>query len=90
MIDLTGNTNFAAFKNLQGEYIVPRTNLAAIDMTVANGLNVSGNTIYISVASSLDITNGTADKVVFADALKDVLATYTKYILVDVIEDASI
>ena len=69
-IDLKGNTNFAAFKNLQDEYIVPRTNLAAVDMDVANGLKVTGNTMSLETADPLQLTTAAAGAgVVTADVL---------------------
>ena len=75
MIDLKGNTNFAAFKNLQDEYIVPRTNLAAVDMDVANGLAVDGSTLYVNLATDSDIEYGTTGSIVDASTLKTALDT---------------
>ena len=75
MIDLRGNTNFAAFKNLQDEYIVPRTNLAAVDMDVANGLAVDGSTLYVNLATDSDIEYGTTGSIVDASTLKTALDT---------------
>ena len=57
-IDLKGNTNYVALKNLQEQYIVPRTNLAAIDMTVSNGLEVNGNNIGTKSATAAELMNG--------------------------------
>ena len=75
IVDLKGNTNFVAFKNLQDEYIVPRTNLAAIDMDVANGLAVAGSTIYANLATADDIATGTTGHLVDAVGLHDALST---------------
>ena len=71
--DLKGNTNFVFLKNLQDELIVPRTNLAAVDMTAANGLSVDGSTIYINRATAEDIALGTSGSVVTPDVLKPIL-----------------
>jgi len=73
MIDLKGNTNFAALKNLQDEYVVPRTNLAAVDMDVANGLSIKGNTLYINLATAEDIEQGTTGSIIDPSVLKPIL-----------------
>lgn len=72
-VDLKGNTNFVVLKNLQDELIVPRTNLAAVDMVVANGLAVAGSTLSITMATTEDIELGTSGSVVTPDVLKPVL-----------------
>ena len=72
-VDLKGNTNFVVLKNLQDELIVPRTNLAAVDMAVANGLSVAGSTLSITMATTEDIELGTSGSVVTPDALKPIL-----------------
>ena len=72
-VDLKGNTNFVVLKNLQDELIVPRTNLAAVDMAVANGLSVAGSTLSINMATTEDIELGTTGSVVTPDALKPIL-----------------
>jgi len=72
-VDLKGNTNFVVLKNLQDELIVPRTNLAAVDMAVANGLSVAGSTLSITMATTEDIELGTTGSVVTPDALKPIL-----------------
>ena len=72
-VDLKGNTNFVVLKNLQDELIVPRTNLAAVDMVVANGLAVAGSTLSITMATTEDIELGTSGSIVTPDALKPIL-----------------
>ena len=74
-IDLTGNTNFAALKNLQDEVIVPRTSLAAVDMVTANGIERNGNVLKVKEAAAADMLSGsTTGAVVTADNLKKALA----------------
>lgn len=68
-VDLKGNTNFVVLKDLNDAIVVPRTNLAAVDMTVANGLKVTGNTLYFDVATEEDIEQGTTGQVVTAEGI---------------------
>ena len=72
-IDLKGNTNYAALKNLDGQYIPIRTNLSAVDMIVANGLEVQGDTLSLKQATATDIQYGTSGSVVTPDVLKPIL-----------------
>lgn len=72
-IDLRGNTNFVVLKDTNDAIVVPRTNLAAVDMTVANGLAITGNTLYTSLATAEDIEAGTIGSLVDAAVLKDKL-----------------
>ncbi len=72
-IDLRGNTNFVVLKNLLHQEVVPRTNLAAVDLTVANGLAVAGSTMYANLATADDIAYGTSGHLVDASVLNTVL-----------------
>lgn len=76
-IDLKGNTNFVFLKNLNNDLIVPRTNLAAVDLTTANGLGVTGNTIYASLATTADVSAGTSGALVNAAVVKSYVSSYT-------------
>ena len=74
-VDLKGNTNFILVKNTDGEYVVPRTNLAAIDMTTANGIHAANNVLSLDLADPLQLTtgadgNGVVNATVFGTALK--------------------
>lgn len=74
-IDLKGNTNYVALKNLQDQVVVPRTNLAAVDMNVANGLTVEDNTLGMEIADPLQLTTGASGNgVLNADVLKTALS----------------
>ena len=73
-VDLKGNTNFVVLKDLNSSTVVPRTNLAAVDLTVANGIQVAGNTIYAEIATPEDIDVGTTGQLVNAAVLNTVLA----------------
>lgn len=89
-VDLKGNTNFACLKNLQDEYIVPRTNLAAVDINVANGLAITGNTMYVNLATSDDLAYGTVGQLVDAAVLKPVLdAKQPVFTVGDLLENTS-
>jgi len=83
-VDLKGNHNFIILKDLNDAIAVPRTNLAAVDMTAANGIAVSGNTLSIDLASPADVAVGVTGKLINAYTLKNVLSSYLLYITVDV------
>lgn len=72
-VDLKGNTNFVVLKDLNDEIVVPRTNLAAVDITVANGIKVAGSTLYADLASVSDVSAGTLGSLVDASVLNTVL-----------------
>lgn len=70
MIDLKGNTNYVAVKNLDNEDVPVRTNLSAVDMNVANGLHVEGDTLSIDKADPLElVTHVRGDGLVSADVM---------------------
>lgn len=76
-IDLKGNTNYVGLKNLGGDYIVPRTALSAIDMDVANGLEVNGDTIKVveaTPAQVLGAENEVSGAVITGSNFKKILA----------------
>ena len=87
-IDLRGNTNFVVLKNLLHQEVVPRTNLAAVDLTVANGLAITGNTLYTNLATSEDLEHATLGHLVDASVLGPILdskqATLTAGDLIDI------
>lgn len=87
-IDLSGNTNFVCLKNLRGDFVVPRTNLAAVDMTVGNGLAISGNTMYTMLATDQDVSLGTTGRLLDAAVMKEVLSAYLRWeeVEIEVIE----
>ena len=72
-IDLSGNTNFVVLKDLINNTVVPRTTLAAVDLTAANGLSVAGSTIYANLATQADLTNATSGHLVDASLLGPIL-----------------
>ena len=89
-IDLRGNTNFVVIKDLNNEIVVPRTNLAAVDMTAANGLTVVGNTLYANLATAEDISLGTTGHLVDAVQLKAALDTkQASFTVGDLLENTS-
>ena len=89
-IDLRGNTNFVVLKNLLHQDVVPRTNLAAVDLTVANGLAVTGSTLYANLATASDLTYGTSGQLVDAAVLKPVLdAKQASFTVGDLLENTS-
>ena len=47
-IDLKGNTNYVALKNEEGQKVVPRTALSAVDLVPGEGIRVDGDTISVS------------------------------------------
>lgn len=72
--DLKGNTNFVFLKNLQDELIVPRTNLAAVDLTVANGVFVSGNVLGVHIATADDLSSAVAGYIADAAVVGPIIA----------------
>ena len=79
VVDLKGNTNFVLVKSLKDpttgtqKIVVPRTNLAAVDMDVANGLTVFGNTMSVNLATAEDIEHGTSGHLIDAAGIKPFL-----------------
>ena len=47
-VDLKGNTNYVALKNEEGQKVVPRTALSAVDLVPGEGIRVDGDTISVS------------------------------------------
>ena len=69
-------TNYVYLKK-NGNVVYPKTKLSAIDMTLCNGLQISGETMSLSAATALQVKQGAIGRVVMADGLKEAIATYS-------------
>lgn len=67
--------NYVLLKK-NGNVVYPKTKLSAIDMTLCNGLEISGETFSLSTATPLQVKQGAASRVVTADGLKAAVQTY--------------
>ena len=75
-VDLKGNTNYVLLKDLNDDYVVPRTTLSAIDLNAGNGIIVDDNTVRLNTANASDVLQGSSGStsVITVGSLKKAIA----------------